>query len=249
MEFIPSYSNYKCILADIIASGKLCDFWDAMEKPGFVVLRHDVEFSVERAYEMSLIESEMGVCSTYFVQIANNAYNAFSQKNREMIADMRSRGHKIGLHYHRCGKTDHDEIVSDIELQLKVMSDMYGFEVDRFAMHRPAKETGYNDMPIDGVVNAYSKEFFTLVDSVDENAVLGVKYIADSQHRWNYGYPDAETIVANPKIQLLLHPDFWSESGYDAHDNFKALIVQNNVTYVETIDSECKHFHQFIDEF
>lgn len=248
MEFIPSYKNYRKILQDIIDSGKLCDYWGAKEKTEFVVLRHDIEFSVERAYAMSLVESEMGVSSTYFVQIANNAYNAFSQKNRELVADMRNRGHHIGLHYHRCGKTDHDEILDDIKLQLRVLSEMYGFEIDRFAMHRPARESNYNDMHVDEIINAYSKEFFTLIDKIDEDTKLDVKYIADSQHRWNYGYPDSDTIADNKKIQLLIHPDFWSEYGYDARDNFKALIDENNEKYIDTIDGECKHFHQFKSE-
>lgn len=248
MEFVSNYNNYKSILGTILASGKLCDYREAADRAEFILLRHDVEFSVERAYAMSLIESEMGVCSTYFIQIANNAYNAFSQKNRELIADMREHGHHIGLHYHRCGKTDHEEILADVKLQLRVMSEMVGFAVDRFAMHRPAQETRYYDLPVEGVINAYSPEFFTFVEELDENTALDVKYIADSQCRWNYGCPDADTLAGYPKIQLLLHPDYWSETGSDACDNFAELIKENRSTFTETLDNECRHFHMYKDE-
>lgn len=245
MDFKPSYKNYTDILKIIAASKKLCDYWEAKDKLEYVILRHDIEFSVERAFKMSLIESEKGVSSTYFIQMANNAYNAFSQKNRELISDMRSRGHRIGLHYHRCEKSSIEEILPDIKMQLRIMSEMFGFEIDRFSMHRPVRETEYNKIAIDGVINAYSAEYFTLVDKIEETTKLNVKYIADSQHRWNYGYPDADTLRENAKIQLLIHPDFWSECGYDAHDNFESLMEDHLDAFFETLDGECKHFHQY----
>ena len=47
------------------------------------MLRHDIEFSVDRAYELAKVEKELGVTSTYTVQVRNNTYNALSEKNIE----------------------------------------------------------------------------------------------------------------------------------------------------------------------
>ena len=85
MDFHPGFDLYRQILQDLIESGKLCDFHEAEHRTSFVVLRHDIEFSVERAFAMSQVETEMGVCATYFVQISNNAYNAFSEQNANML--------------------------------------------------------------------------------------------------------------------------------------------------------------------
>lgn len=244
MEFIPSYNHYRSILDNIIASNKYCDYWAAMHKDEFIVLRHDIEFSVERAYQMSLIESEKGISSTYFIQITNNAYNAFSMPNKHLVMDMHARGHKIGLHYHLAGETNPLAVRDGIRDQIRILSEMYGFPVDRFSIHRPIREVQYNSIPINGVINAYSPEFFTLVDCIDENTALSVKYIADSQHRWNYGVPDAKSLASNKKIQLLIHPDFWSESGHDEKNNFNQLIFEHTQTYIHTLDSECKHFNK-----
>ena len=52
------------------------------EVDSFCVLRHDIEFSIDRALEMARIEhDDLGVYSTYTVQLRNNTYNALSQKN------------------------------------------------------------------------------------------------------------------------------------------------------------------------
>ena len=65
----------------------------------FCVLRHDIEFSIDRALTMARIEAdEVGVKSTYTVQLRNNTYNALSQKNIEAIQEIKKLGHSIGLH-------------------------------------------------------------------------------------------------------------------------------------------------------
>lgn len=248
-SYIPSYSNYNTILADLLKSGKLMDYVEALKKDEFVVLRHDVEFSIDRAYIMAQIEEKVGVKSSYFIQITNNAYNAFSGKNKGLIHEMREMGHKIGLHYHLGGEHDPLKVRDGIRDQLRIMSEMLGFSIDRFSIHRPVREVYYNMIPIDGIINAYSPEFFTLVNEDEQNLLeankLDVKYIADSRHRWNYGFPDKETIIHNKKVQLLIHPDFWSEKGLNAKENFELLINEYTNEYIETLDRECKHFSQY----
>lgn len=248
MEFIPSYDNYRKILKDVKACGKFMDFYEAQTAEQFLVLRHDIEFSPARAYAMSLVETAEGVCSTYFVQITNNAYNAMSYKNMAIFQKMAAAGHHIGLHYHMGGELDPVKVRDGIRDQIRILSEVLSMKIDRFSIHRPVRDVGYNEIPIEGIINAYSSEFFTLADAVTPETELEVKYIADSQHRWNYGCPDEETIRRYPKIQLLIHPDFWNESGYDSLHNFEKLIADNTEEYMETLDSECKHFSKIKDQ-
>lgn len=244
MKYIPSYDEYRKIIHNIKDTGKLFDYWEAIDKDEFIILRHDVEFSIERAYKMAAIEKEEDIKSTYFIQITNNAYNALSMQNRKIINKIFEMGHSIGLHYHLNGVTDPLKTKDRIREQIRIMSEMCGIPVDRFSMHRPVKEVYYYSILIEGIINAYSPEFFTLIDESAEydDSKLKVKYIADSRHKWNYGYPDYETLNCNKKIQLLIHPDFWSVGGYDAEENFVELIHENSMTYIETLDEECKHF-------
>jgi len=247
MDFHPGYDLYRQILQDLIESGKLCDFHEAVRRTDFIVLRHDIEFSVERAFAMSQVESEMGVCATYFVQIANNAYNAFSEQNASMLRDMHARGHEIGLHYHIGKSRDPKFVCEDIAAQCEMLEKMLEIPIRSYSMHRPAVETLYYATEIPGLINAYAQTFFSFKEAVEDSTRLDVKYIADSQHRWNYGYPDAETLRNNSKIQLLIHPDFWSENGLDKKDNFTLLIQEHSKIFSDTIDSECKHYHNVKD--
>jgi len=244
MDFKPSYETYRSIIKDIKATGKSMNYSEAIGKDEFVIMRHDVEFSIDRAYKMSLVESEEKFVSTYFVQITNNSYNAFSKRSIDMLKDMAKRGHTIGLHYHLNGQLDPVLVRDGVRDQLRIMSEMLGMDVNSYSFHRPVKEVYYYNISIPYTINAYSKEFFTFADNVKEDDVLEVKYIADSKHRWNYGYPDYETLMKNKKIQLLIHPFSWTETGYDNLGNFMALIDEKQEELIDTLDGEFQRFRE-----
>ena len=248
MEFCPSYETYRQILRDVKATGKACHYQEALGKDEFVIMRHDVEFSVDRAHALSLVESEENFTSTYFIQITNNSYNAFSKKNVELIHDMAARGHHIGLHYHTNGLLDRVAVRDGVRDQLRIMSEMLGMKIDTYSFHRPVKEIYYYDISIPGTINAYSSDFFTYAENVDEHTALQVKYIADSKHRWNYGYPDYGTLMKNKKVQLLIHPFSWTETGYDNMDNFLHLINEKNQELIDTLTSEFLRFREVREE-
>src|ERR1044072_7356215 len=63
-----------------------------------ILLRHDIDFSLEYAYEFANIEYDLGVCSSYYVYLHSPTYNALSPKSMEMIKAMKDMGHEIGLH-------------------------------------------------------------------------------------------------------------------------------------------------------
>lgn len=248
MNFKPSYEVYRQILRDIKATGKAMDYQQAKGQDAFVIMRHDVEFSLDRAHALSLVESKEDFTSTYFVQITNNSYNPFSKRNMELIQDMASRGHHIGLHYHTNGQRDRVAVRDGVRDQLRIMSEMLGMKIDSYSFHRPVKEIYYYDIDIPGTVNAYSPQFFTYAENVTEDTPVEVKYLADSKHRWNYGYPDYETLMRYPKVQILIHPFSWTEKGYDHLQNFIHLIDEKNVELVDTLTDEFQRFREVREE-
>jgi len=248
MEFKSSYEVYKQIIRDIKATGKAMSYADAIGKDEFVIMRHDIEFSIERAYNLSLVESKEDFTSTYFVQITNNSYNAFSKKAADMLKDMSARGHIIGLHYHLNGQLDPVLVRDGVRDQLRIMSEMLGLDVNSYSFHRPMKEVYYYNISIPYTINAYSKEFFTFSENVKEDDELDVKYIADSKHRWNYGFPDYETLMKYKKIQLLIHPFSWTKEGYDNCGNFMALIDEKQNELIDTLNDEFQRFREVKEE-
>lgn len=237
-----SYQDYKEILRIVKESGKAANFREAKERDKFVIMRHDVEFSVERAYALSKLELSMDFTSTYFFQWTNNSYNILSKRNLDMIKYMHERGHEIGLHFALNGLTDMELIRKKIRQEIHMLSGMFGFEITEFSIHRPSADVLRENIKLPGILNAYQDEFFTFCERVDENTKLGVKYISDAKHRWNYGLPDEATILGNDKVQILTHPYSWTKKGYDNLENFRTLIEERNRELIDTIDNECKHF-------
>lgn len=247
-NFKPSYETYKKIISDIKETGKYCDYSNAIDKDEFILMRHDIEFSIERAYNLSLVESENGFYSTYFVQITNNFYNAFSLKNMILLKQMIDNGHHIGLHYHLNGQTDFLEVRDGVRDQIRILSEMLGTKIDRFSIHRPIKEVYYHKIQIPGIYNAYAPEFFSYADEITDYTKLDVKYIADSKHHWNYGIPLGKDLTENKKIQILIHPFSWTEEGYDNFNNFKSLLNKKDDELITTLNDEFKRFSEIHNE-
>lgn len=247
MDFKPSYEVYRKIIRDVKATGKAMGYKEAANKEEFIIMRHDVEFSLDRAYQLSQVETEEGFCSTYFVQFTNNSYNAFSKRNIDIIHDMAERGHTIGLHYHLNGQNDRVSVRDGVRDQMRIMSEILEMPIDIYSFHRPVKEVYYYDIAIPHTINAYSSKFFSYAETIDENTILDVKYIADSKHRWNYGYPDYETLMKYKKIQLLIHPFSWTPVGYDNYENFMHLIDEKNNELIETLTNEFQRFREVKD--
>ena len=244
-----SYNDYKEIIRIIQSTGRHANYADALGKDKFVIMRHDVEYSVERAYELSRVEQSMDFRSTYFFQWTNNNYNVLSRKNMDMIKDMHERGQHIGLHFALNGMTDMQQIRKRIKIEIDILSEMFGFEITQFSVHRPSKDILRENIKMDGILNAYQDDFFTFADPITEDTPLQVKYLSDANHIWRYGYPDEKNITSYDKVQILTHPFSWCKAGYDTFDNYKSLIQEKYMELINSIDRECKEFGEYKEYF
>lgn len=244
-----SFADYREILSIIQSTGTYCSYKEAMKRDRFILMRHDVEYSVERAYALSKVERSMDFVSTYFFQWTNNSYNILSRRNMDMIKDMHERGHHIGLHFALNGMTDMELIRRQIVKEMNILSEMFGFKIDTFSIHRPSKDVLRENIKLPNIINAYQDDFFTFAETVSENTPLNVKYLSDANHIWRYGYPSKENITGYDKVQILTHPFAWSKKGYDNFDNYKALIKEKFHEMIESVDNECKDFGEYRDWF
>ena len=240
-----SYAEYRNIITLIRHNLPIVDFSEVNDEMiSFCVLRHDIEFSIDRALEMARIEHEdLNVHSTYTVQLRNNTYNALSEKNIEAIQEIESMGHYIGLHQNPPEMND-DELVDYILKDIETLEHYYGFEVDRFAFHRCGSNPGILEkyVKVPGKINCYAEDFFHYF-SGEKPEELRVHYLADSNHQWKYGHPLHIDYYDLPqKMQLLTHPYSWSEEGYDNISNYTKLIRERNEELLTSMDSETKTF-------
>ena len=238
-----SYNEFRNLINMVQQHLPIIDYKDVKDNTKkFCILRHDIEFSIDRAYKLAKIEKELGVVSTYTVQVRNNTYNALSEKNINLISKIRNLGHHIGLHQNPPSSLKLDTLKDYIMRDITILEDSYGFEIDRFAFHRPKKEYLNCYVELENKINCYDRKFFHFFDKRPES--LDILYLADSNHKWKYGYPlDFDFLKIN-KLQLLTHPFSWSEKGGDNYGNFVSLIRERNDELVNSMNTETNTFPQ-----
>jgi hypothetical protein len=241
-----SYQEYKKIINNIRSYTKLLDYSKiSKETKKFCIIRHDVEFSVDRAVNMAIFEKEeLGISSSYFFQIRNNFYNLLSQTNIEKLLKIEKMGHKIGLHVHFGGLKTKEELNEYIKHDIDTVAHYVGIKIDRFSYHRPVMTILGENLEIEGYINAYSNMFFHYFGD-ERPKKLEITYISDSNNFWRYGYP---TDIIDKKIkrsQILIHPYSWTREGYNKiEDNFRDLIKEKSIEMVYTLKDELKNFSE-----
>lgn len=215
---------------------RLIPFRDAIGAEQFIVLRHDVEFSVESAHMMASWEHQKGVKSAYLFQVASDAYNVLSSVNRKLIGEIKAMGHDIGLHYYA------DKSSDSIKQQREVL-EMVAGSIELVSYHRPSQSM-LLDAPLyaAGMINTYASNFFTHFNGSSD--IKDVKYCADSRRRWDYGHP-FECVGQHDKIQILIHPDWWSVESRNTLYNAVNLIDTNTVKFKNALANETQHFRPF----
>jgi len=198
----------------------------------FCVIRHDIEFSMDRAFTLAKIENTLGIYSTYNIQLRNNTYNALSDKNIKIAREIHSMGHHIGAHIHMDMYDNNTKISDFIKNDVNTLSEYLGFSIDRFVFHRPWHQWIKNVVECDGLLNLYSTEFFTYYDKKPP-AEMEVYFFSDSNHKWKWGNPLENDLKRIRKIQLLIHPYSWTEEGYNNTENIRTLLneKENEMKY------------------
>ena len=227
-----SFSGYRGLLSPFIE--RIVDYPEATNANSFVVLRHDVEFSISRAYEIAKIDSEMGIVSTFLFQVCSDAYNLSSDHAREVVSEIASLGMKVGLHFYvsNIPVGDKDKLFLELSRQRNIFEASTGMDCDRFSFHRPPRWVLLHRADyMAGLLNLYGESFFEFSQSPTK-----IKYIADSLHRFKYGHP--HDFIDKHKIQILLHPDEWSSENTNEEENFRMLEIEHHKFFEETLAKE-----------
>ena len=214
-----TYRSYEALLESIRACGRtICAFRDVRDAESFVVLRHDVDYSVVKAREMAERERRCGVRSTYFLLLTSPYYNLLAGDNLRAARDIVGMGHEVGLHYDTDVFSELDDAGQArkvVELA-HVLAESVGTDVTSIAQHNPS-ETAVR-LRVPAYVDAYSDRFFR-----------DIAYVSDSRRL--FGAPDPyEFFRAHPRSQLLIHPLWWHETEQSRSQSFAAIrdgIVRN----------------------
>ena len=64
-----------------------------------VILRHDIDSSLDQAVRLAELEAKAGVSSTWFILLRTNFYNVASKSGQQALRRIQALGHEIGLHF------------------------------------------------------------------------------------------------------------------------------------------------------
>jgi hypothetical protein len=91
-------AHYRELLEAARAGGYRFAFFDRDPAPGDLLLRHDVDLSLEAAVRMAELEAEEGAAATYFLMPQSIFYNLASPVGERALERLRELGHRVGLH-------------------------------------------------------------------------------------------------------------------------------------------------------
>ena len=187
------------LLKDFQSAGyKFADFFD-YEPDNCVLLRHDIDFSIDDAVEMAGIERQVGVNSTYFVLLTTSFYNSLSSSSRALIGKLHSLGSKIGLHF---DPTAYDHVDTGFALEKETFEKVFELPLRIVSLHRPRDFLLENNRQLEGVRHTYEDEFFR-----------SMSYISDSGGSFRFEEPlRSAAFEARKTIHLKSAPNL-----VDAH--------------------------------
>lgn len=236
MEF--TYKEYEKLIGVLKKSGyTICGYENYLlyEKP--VILRHDVDMSIEKAFEMALIEYGMGVKSTYYVLISSDFYNVYSKYNIERLRKMQLMGHTIGLHFDE--ERWEDNILKAIEKEVDILEKMLEKEVVSVSMHRPSDITLKSNYEIKAgrVINSYSKTFFE-----------EFKYVSDSRRNWR---EDIFKIIESGqynRLHILTHPMWYAQNEKGAKETLSEFCKNKVYECYDILDANIRDLSQILQK-
>lgn len=203
-----SLAHYRELLVGAEEAGYELAGFDRPPRRGDLILRHDVDLSLEAAIAMAELEASTNMWSTYFLMTRSVFYNLDSKEGVAAIARLRELGHRVA----------HHAVWPDIDLD------------DRFdpvvAWHNPDRE--YMHAPIDGIVNVMEAPYFDpdhYRSDSNQHWRNGCPHeqLARGDFEW---------------LQLLTHPEIWAFDGATMRESMEAFLDADRAARLEHLRND-----------
>lgn len=201
-----TYSDYENMLKLLLDNGyAVADYNTHSKFDKCAILRHDIDYDLEKALPFAKLEKECGVKSTYFVLVTSDFYNVFSSSSQSALNSISDLGHSIGLHFDEVRYPDlfgkPEGLKEKILIESELLSKATGLAVKSVSMHRPSKQILEANISIPGIVNSYSDEFFK-----------NFKYLSDSRRNWREPIEEIIKSQKYARLHILTHAFWYNET-------------------------------------
>jgi hypothetical protein len=200
--------HYRELLDAARAGGYRFALFQGQPREGDLILRHDVDLSLDAAVRMAELEADAGAAATYFLMTESVFYNLASEDGEQALARLRELGHRIGLHavYPRARLDERFEPV--------------------VAWHNP--DPDYMSSPVEGAINVMEEPWFSPATYRSDS----------NQHwRSGCPHDDLRT-GEFPWLQLLTHPEIWAYPGETMGETMHAMLDAERERRVEQLRSD-----------
>lgn len=236
MEF--TYLAYEKLIKQLKDKGyKFCDYTNYIDRNKVVILRHDVDTSLNKALEMVKLENSLGVSAYYFVLLSTDFYNVNSEKSLKILKEIRQLGGKIGLHFDekKYNLKSKEDYIKYVNYELDILSRILEEKIDVVSMHRPSKDFLEMDLEIPNVINSYQKKFFN-----------DFKYVSDSRMNWR---ENVEEIIDSEKynqLHILTHSFWYSEKIESLEEKLKQFLKLAIKERYESLEDNIRDFNSIL---
>jgi hypothetical protein len=200
--------HYRELVEAAKAGGYRFAGFDAPPRPGDVLLRHDVDLSLEAALAMAELEAELEAPATYLLMPRSEFYNLEAPSGREAIERLRRLGHRVGVH------AVYPEAHPDPRLDAVL------------AWHNP--DPDYMTAPVDGFVNVMQPGYFDperYRSDSNQRWRHGCPHepLARGELEW---------------LQLLIHPEIWAYPGETMRETMLAMLDAERELRLEQLEAD-----------
>jgi len=216
----------------------VCNFETAQPDMRHLVLRHDIDMSVQAALPIAAIESDFGLTASYFVLLRSELYNPFSSENIRDLRQIMEMGHEVGLHFDASlYPAEREPLEREASRECTILEALLEKPVRTISFHRPARALLGLPGRIGGRRHTYEPYFFR-----------DMGYCSDSRGEWTYGHPlDHPAIEKSRALQLLTHPIWWSGNEVVSQvDRLNLLRSSQDQAFAEALAANCEPYRSVI---
>ncbi len=203
-----SLTHYRDLLRAAKAGGYQCAGFERAPLPGNLILRHDVDLSLDAAIAVAELEAHEQMWSTWFLMTRSVFYNLASREGKRAIERLRALGHRVA----------HHAVYPNIDLD------------DRFdavvAWHNP--DPSFMRAAIAGAVNVMEAPFFDpehYRSDSNQNWRHGCPHgeLASGRFEW---------------LQLLTHPEIWAFAGTTMGETMESMLDADRAARLEQLRAD-----------
>jgi hypothetical protein len=203
-----SLDHYRELLEAAKTGGYRFAGFDRPPEAGDLILRHDVDLSLEAALEMAEVEEAAGAWSTWFLMTRSVFYNLDSAVGVDTVARLRALGHRIA-HHAVWPNVDLDERFDPV-----------------VAWHNPDPE--YMGEAIDGATNVMTPPWLDpdhYRSDSNGNWRHGCPHreLAAGEFEW---------------LQLLIHPAIWVYAGATMGETMRSFLDADRAVRLEHLRAD-----------